>query len=83
LNLSIPATDSEIWHYAQVNNMIIVTNDEDFLNLSLLHGFPPKTILLRLGNQKTQTIAKAILHHASEILAMNTSEQIGTLEIFG
>ncbi len=81
--LNVPASDNEIWHYARVNDMIIVTNDDDFLNLSLLRGFPPKIILLRLGNQKTQTIADAILHHKATIMSMSTSDEIGILELFG
>lgn len=82
-NLQVPATDAEIWHYAKSNEMTIVTNDEDFLNLSLLYGFPPKIILLRLGNQRTQVIADAIIRHAPSIHMMNITEQIGILEIFG
>lgn len=81
-NLNQPATDGDIWNYAKMNDMVIVTNDEDFLNLSLLYGFPPLIILLRLGNQKTQTIADAITLHASSIFDMRNSQHAGVLEIF-
>ncbi|MBI3258256.1 MAG: DUF5615 family PIN-like protein [Ignavibacteriae bacterium] len=80
-NLHQPATDNQIWNYAKINDMIIVTNDEDFLNLSLLYGFPPKIILLRLGNQKTQIIADTITRHLSSILTLSNTENTGVLEI--
>ena len=55
--LPIPADDIVIWDWAKQNDYIIVTNDEDFLNLSIQNGFPPKVILLRMGNQSTSSIA--------------------------
>ncbi|MFN8360395.1 MAG: DUF5615 family PIN-like protein [Candidatus Kapaibacterium sp.] len=81
--LPIPATDKEIWDYALQNDMIIVTNDEDFLNFSLNYSFPPKVILLRLGNQTTQNIADVLVHHKTSIISLNDTDSIGILEIFG
>ena len=48
--LAVPANDIEIWDYALLNNLIIITNDDDFLNLATQKGFPPKVVLLRIGN---------------------------------
>jgi predicted nuclease of predicted toxin-antitoxin system len=45
IGLNIPAKDSEIWDYARTNGLIIVTNDEDFIDLMNVKGFPPKVIL--------------------------------------
>ncbi len=45
IGLQLPAKDEEIWKYAKSNDLIIVTNDQDFLNLAALRGFPPKLIL--------------------------------------
>ena len=39
---SSPAKDTEICAYAKRRDMMIVTNDEDFLHLSALKRFPPK-----------------------------------------
>jgi predicted nuclease of predicted toxin-antitoxin system len=36
--------DSEIWDYAKLNGFIIVSEDSDFQQRSLLYGFPPKFI---------------------------------------
>ena len=49
--LAVPANDIEIWDYALINNLIIVTNDDDFLNLATHKGFPSKVVLLHTGNQ--------------------------------
>ena len=42
INLANPAKDTEIWKYALDNELIIVTNDDDFLNLADIKGFPPR-----------------------------------------
>jgi len=44
------ATDLAVWTYAQTNEYVIVTKDSDFNDVSVLRGFPPKVIWLRLGN---------------------------------
>ncbi|WP_246859478.1 DUF5615 family PIN-like protein [Spirosoma sp. KCTC 42546] len=49
--LPIPAKDIAIWQWARINNRTIVTNDDDYYNLANTYGFPPKVILLRMGNQ--------------------------------
>ncbi len=36
---------------AKNNSLIIVTNDEDFVDIVNIKGFPPKVVLLRTGNQ--------------------------------
>jgi predicted nuclease of predicted toxin-antitoxin system len=38
IGLSVPAKDTEIWEYAKQQEMIIVTNDEDFLHLAGIKG---------------------------------------------
>jgi len=51
LGLTDPAKDVENWSYALANDLIIITNDDDFLNLANQKEFPPKVVLLRTGNQ--------------------------------
>lgn len=82
-NLPIPATDREIWEFALENQMIIVTNDEDFIRFSISFSFPPKVILLRLGNQTTQKITEVLLQHRKPIQSLYDSLDIGILEILG
>ncbi len=39
VGLTVPAKDTEIRDYALDNNLIIVTNDDDFLNLAIYKRF--------------------------------------------
>jgi len=64
------------------NSLIIVTNDNDFLNLVNIKGFPPKVVLLRTGNQSNNFIEQLLLKHKAEIEALHKSVEYGLLEIF-
>ena len=44
------ADDSTIWRYAKENGFTIVSKDSDFQDRSVLHGYPPKFIWLRVLN---------------------------------
>ena len=80
--LHVPADDKDIWTWALANDFIIVTNDEDFLNMLLLRGFPPKVILLRRGNQTTDQVAALLIASFTDIEALDKSSQYGLLEIY-
>lgn len=80
--LPVPAKDLAIWNYAAANAMIIVTNDDDFLNLARLKGFPPKVVLLRTGNQSNDFILSLLIKYKQEIRTLQTATEIGVLEIF-
>lgn len=80
--LQQPAKDEEIWGYAKRNGYIILTNDEDFLNLVLKRGFPPKIVLLRTGNQSTREVADLLEKHKNQISKLETTDHLGILEIF-
>jgi predicted nuclease of predicted toxin-antitoxin system len=56
-----------IWKWAKSNGFSIVTFDSDFVDLSLVFGFPPKVIWLRLGNSSTERIAKTLLEKKDEM----------------
>jgi predicted nuclease of predicted toxin-antitoxin system len=77
----VPAKDTEIWEYAKRYNLIIVTNDEDFLNLSSIYGFPPKVILLRTGNQCRKHIESLLIEIKPRILTFVESSEYGVLEV--
>jgi len=81
IGLPVPAKDLDIWNYAKTNKFIIVTNDDDFLNLLLLKGFPPKIILFKTGNQSRKAVETQLIHAKEEILHFLQSEEIGLLEI--
>jgi predicted nuclease of predicted toxin-antitoxin system len=82
IGLTVPAKDAEIWNHALANELIIVTNDDDFLNLANVNGFPPKVVLLRTGNQSNSYIEELLIKHKADIDALHQSANYGFLEIF-
>jgi predicted nuclease of predicted toxin-antitoxin system len=54
------ASDIHVWQHARRNGFIIVTKDDDFRTLSLLHGAPPKVVWLNVGNASTEQLATLI-----------------------
>jgi len=81
INLPVPAKDTEIWDYALKSDFIIATNDEDFLNLSISKGFPPKIILFKTGNQSTSQIVDLFQKHKSQIEDFKQDDTLGVLEV--
>jgi len=75
-----PAKDTEIWNYAAANGYIIITQDSDFLNLFQTRGFPPKIILLRVGNMDRKTSEEILIQAKTSILNLESSD-CGLLEI--
>jgi predicted nuclease of predicted toxin-antitoxin system len=43
-------TDKEIWTYAMMNNLVLLSKDADFFNLYLIADEHPKVINFRIGN---------------------------------
>jgi predicted nuclease of predicted toxin-antitoxin system len=79
-DLPKPAKDTEIWNYAAANGYTIITQDSDFLNFFETKGFPPKVILLRVGNIDRKTSEKVLLQAKSSIIELGNSDY-GLLEI--
>lgn len=79
--LPIPAGDFEIWSWAKAHDYLIVTNDDDFHRLASRHGFPPKVVLLRTGNQSTRAIAEILIRHKTDIEQLYSSDEYGLLEL--
>ncbi len=71
--LSFPAADRAIWEYSKQEGLVIITFDEDFEDLYNLYGFPPKVIILRIGNSATKAIAKVLESKQPEINAFFAS----------
>jgi predicted nuclease of predicted toxin-antitoxin system len=82
IELPCPASDTEIWNYALRNDLVIVTNDEDFLNFSNVKGFPPKIVLMRTGNQSNNFIEQTLIAHKDDINLFVESEDYGVLELY-
>ncbi|MFN0013970.1 MAG: DUF5615 family PIN-like protein [Saprospiraceae bacterium] len=61
----------------------VFTQDEDFYNLLLEHGPPPKVIWLRTGNCSTAYLADVVLRNAPLIQAFLGDDAQDCLEIYG
>ena len=58
LNLQT-ADDESVWRHAADGGFAIVTKDDDFRQMSFLHGAPPKIVWLSLGNAGTDAIGRS------------------------
>jgi predicted nuclease of predicted toxin-antitoxin system len=75
------ASDETVWTYAHSHGYAIVTKDADFSELSILRGFPPKVIWLRIGNCTTDEIVVLLRHYHATIVDFDTDLDTGTLSI--
>lgn len=66
------ADDSTLWALAQRNGFALVSKDDDFRQLSLLHGPPPKVILLACGNAGNTAILDLLASHADRMAAFES-----------
>lgn len=82
MGLPSPVKDNEIWDFARKADYLIVTNDEDFLDLIALKGFPPNVILLRTGNQTNSFVEALLIKHAGSIAMLASSNDYGLLELY-
>ena len=51
------AEDPQVWDYAVAHDFMIVSKDSDMHQRSVVFGFPPKVIWIRLGNCSTAQVA--------------------------
>lgn len=75
------ADDATIWRFAQLNDFIIVSKDTDFEQRALLHGHPPKTVWLRVGNANTNAIEQLLRSRASELLAFHSDPHVALMAL--
>ena len=80
IGLNIPAEDMDIWNYALDNEFIIITKDNDFLDLLDIYGFPPKVVLIRTGNNSSQALLELLINAKEKIEDLKNND-IGLLEI--
>lgn len=73
------ASDEDVWHYALSNGFTIVTKDEDYADLAVLRGSPPKLIWLQLGNCQTSQVETVFLDHIDDILAFESDPSFSIL----
>lgn len=76
------ADDKVVWEYAKNNNFVVVTKDADFVDLSVLRGFPPKVVWIKRGNCSTNDIEQILRNHNREIENLATDLTSGILTLF-
>lgn len=60
ININDEWSDSEIWKYAEANNLTIVTKDADFSHRIMVGNSPPKVIHIKIGNMKLREFESVI-----------------------
>ena len=58
--LGASPTDSQVWEYAQTNELVIITKDADFSGRMILHTPPPWVVHLRFGNMDRRDYHKTL-----------------------
>ena len=72
--------DSEIWEYAKVNNLTIITKDTDFSDMVMLNSPPPRVIHIKIGNMKMREFYKLITSIWSDVCTM--SEEFKLIRVY-
>jgi predicted nuclease of predicted toxin-antitoxin system len=76
-------TDKAVWDWAAHHGFTIVSKDNDFRQLSFLHGPPPKVIWLSIGNAGTDEIGDLLLRSAPriEVFLQDPEESLLVIEL--
>ena len=75
------ASDARLWDVAAREACVLVTKDEDFVQLSVLRGPPPKVLWLNVGNAGTAAIAGLLLQNADAIDAFVEHPELAFLAL--
>jgi predicted nuclease of predicted toxin-antitoxin system len=67
------ADDDAVWQYAKEHGFTIVSKDSDFQERSVLRGFPPKFVWLRVTSCTTAEIEK-LLRAAQPVISRFINE---------
>ena len=60
-------SDTDLWQHARQHGFMLVSKDNDFRQMSFLHGAPPKVIWLHVGNAPTRDIETLLLARRDRI----------------
>jgi len=76
------ADDKAIWEYAKESDYVIVTQDADFQELSMLLGGPPQIIWLTCGNQRKAVVLDKLISQREKIENAFKDPQTWCVEIY-
>jgi len=80
LNLA-KASDDKIWDIARKDGYTIVTKDSDFNDISIINGFPPHIIWLRIGNSRLNATEQALRKNYKSIGLFIKENKFSAIEI--
>ncbi len=75
------AEDVRVWDYVKANDFVIVTQDADFEELSLVKGHPPRVIWIKTNHPSRSTILKLLLEQQPLIDEVLIRQNQGCIEI--
>jgi predicted nuclease of predicted toxin-antitoxin system len=67
--------DFAVWEHAGAGGFLLVSKDEDFHRLSVLRGFPPKVVWIRLGNCSTSDIEQILRRQFQQLIEFAAHEE--------
>jgi|SRR5680860_801548 len=73
------SSDEDLWQYARTHDYVIVTKDADLNDLSLLRGYPPKVVWLRLGNCTTRQVQSTLRVYQDAVTNLSDDPLTGIL----
>lgn len=76
LDIQHDSEDYEIWQYAKVRNLTIVTKDADFSDRILLATPPPRVIHIRIGNCSMREFFTRIVAIRPDVLALSAAHKL-------
>ena len=74
-----PVRDERIWQHARQQGFTIISKDNDFQQVAILRGHPPKVIWLRCGNAASEDIEQLIRKSADLIRSFETNPAASVL----
>jgi predicted nuclease of predicted toxin-antitoxin system len=73
--------DLSVWAFAKSEDFTIVTKDGDFADILEAKGFPPKIILIQLGNCSTDSVVAALRSDQNAVKELEMRQDKGLLII--
>ena len=73
------ASDLDVWTFAKLNGLTIVTKDSDYHQMSFLYGAPPKVIWLRVGNCSTEMVENVIRRNLGALSELDADDNAAIL----
>lgn len=75
------AVDEAVWAYAFQHGFTLVSKDDDFREMSVLRGAPPKLVMINLGNCATSTIAALLRDRQTQLAAFEQDQSVAIIEL--